>query len=89
MRCAAIALALVLAGCETTPGAPEVVYVTVEKIVPVPGELTQLCDLVEKQGNTYGEAIRLANARLESLKRCNADKAAIAELDANPAGQGH
>lgn len=80
MRCAAIALALVLAGCETTPDAPEVVYVTVEKIVPVPEGLTAPCDLVEKQGNSYGEAIRLANARLESLKRCNADKADIRGL---------
>ncbi len=80
MRCAAIALVLALAGCKTTPEAPEIVYVTVEKIVPVPAELTRPCDLVEKQGNSYGEAIRLANARLESLKLCNADKAEIRGL---------
>ena len=74
-------IAMALAGCASRqPVLPKTVYVTVEKLVPVPAELTAPCDEVEKRGNTYGEAVRLANARLASLKACNAEKAEIRKL---------
>ena len=79
MRRASLIL-LLLAGCQSVPDAPETVYVTVEKIVPVPAALVARCDEVAKRENTYGEAVRLANARLESLKACNAKLAEIEAL---------
>lgn len=80
MRGAALILALALAGCRTIPGPPQVVEVVVEKIVGVPAGLTAACDEVAKQADTYGEAIRLANTRLESLKACNKRMAEIRAL---------
>lgn len=80
-RAALILLAIgLLAGCRTIPGPPQVVEVTVEKLVSVPAAMTVPCDEVAKQGGTYGEAIRLANTRLESLKACNKRMAEIRGL---------
>lgn len=73
-------LALTLAGCGTIPAPPQVVEVIVEKPVGVPAGLTMPCDEVAKQSDTYGEAIRLANTRLESLKACNKRLAEIRAL---------
>lgn len=80
MRRAALILVLALAGCRTIPGPPQVVEVVVEKLVPVPAGLAAPCDEVAKQSDTYGEAIRLANTRLESLKACNKRLAEIRAL---------
>lgn len=72
MNRAAALILLVLASCKTTePVVPKIVRVPVEKIVPVPPELTEPCDEVPVRGQTVEEAIRLANARLASLKACN------------------
>lgn len=76
-----IAAAVALTGCgPVKPNIPETVYVTVEKIVPVPESLTRPCDEVARRDSTVGEAVRLANARLASLQQCNADKAEIRGL---------
>lgn len=71
MRCLALTL-LVLTGCQTMkPVVPRIVRVPVEVIVPVPAKLTEPCDEIVKRADTVEEAIRLANARLASLKACN------------------
>ena len=63
---------LVMAGCKTCPDVvPEKVYITVEKIVTVPDELTKPCNEVTKRDNSYGEAVRLANARKASNEECS------------------
>lgn len=67
----ALALIVLLTGCQTAPVVPKIVRVPVEVIVPVPAKLTEPCDEVPKRDDSYGEAIRLANARLASLKACN------------------
>ncbi len=81
MRCTSLML-LVLTGCQTIrpPVVPRIVRVPVEVIVPVPAQLTEPCDEVAKQDDTYGEALRLANARLASLKACNGKLAEIRGL---------
>lgn len=80
MRGPALIALLALTGCQTTPTVPKVVRVPVEVIVPVPVALTEPCDLVPKRDDTYEEAIRLANARLASLKACNGKLAEIRGL---------
>lgn len=71
MRIAALAI-LLLAGCQTPgPVVPKIVRVPVEVIVPVPAALTEPCDEVPVKAQTVEEAVRLANARLASLKACN------------------
>lgn len=77
MRPLALIVLFALAGCQS---APRVVRVPVEVIVRVPAALTAPCDEVPKFGDDVAEAIRLANSRLASLKKCNADKAAIRGL---------
>lgn len=62
------------------PPVPETVYVTVERIVPVPRELTADCDRVLKRENTVAEAVRLANSRLASLDECSGRMRRIREL---------
>ena len=86
-RPALIAIALVLAGCNHVPPVPEppkVVRVTVKEFVAVPPELTKPCEEVAKHTNTYGEAVRLANARLAALQECNKRLAEIRELGRKP-----
>lgn len=68
------------ATCSTRSVVPEVVKVPVKVVVEVPPELTRDCDPVPKQRDTYGEAIRLANARAESLAECTARMRQIREL---------
>lgn len=67
----ALALTVLLAGCNTMPPPVEVVPVTVKEIVPVPDDLTRPCDPVPKQNNTYGEMKRVVNARAASLAECS------------------
>lgn len=57
-------------GCERKPTPPKVVYVTVEKTVGVPAELSRDCQAIPKQDNTYAEAVRLANARGAANEEC-------------------
>ncbi|WP_223621164.1 hypothetical protein [Lysobacter sp. ESA13C] len=76
MRRYSMILVLGLAGCQTSPPSepvlPAVVRVPVPTYVAVPAELTRDCDEVVKQGNTYGEAVRLANSRKAALDECTA-----------------
>lgn len=70
-RVALILAALILSACASRgPVVPEVVKVPVRVVVEVPEELTRDCDPVPKKKDSYGEAIRLANARAESLAEC-------------------
>lgn len=81
MRLVAVAAALALAGCQTPgPVVPKIVRVPVEVIVPVPAALTTPCDEVPTKAQTVEEAVRVANARLASLKNCNAKLAEIRKL---------
>ena len=67
-----ILVAALLAGCQTCPEiVPEKVYITVEKIVAVPAELTAPCDVYQVKASTYGEAILAANKRKAALEACN------------------
>lgn len=79
MRHLAIAV-LLLAGCQSVPDPPKTVYVTVEKIVPVPAELTRDCAIYQIKQQTYGEAVAAANKRLASLEECNARMKQIRKL---------
>ena len=81
MRAAALVAALALAGCQTPgPTVPRIVRVPVEVIVPVPAALTEPCDEVPVKAQTIEEAVRVANARLASLRACNGRMAEIRKL---------
>lgn len=87
MRCgkwiAPVSCLFVLTACnDTRPVPPEVIEKRVLVMVPVPGELTQetpspnlpLGKLLNRHLTDYGSALRAA------LQSCNADKAAIRNL---------
>ncbi|SDW94526.1 Rz1-like lysis system protein LysC [Lysobacter enzymogenes] len=83
MRIAALIALVVLAGCQTTapaPTVPSVVRVPVQTFVPLPAELTRDCEDVPKQSNTYGEAVRLANARKAAADECTSRMRQIRNL---------
>jgi hypothetical protein len=83
MRIVALIAVLALAGCQSAPlliQPPKVVEVVVEKIVPVPGLLTEPCKRPVKKQNTVGEAVRLANERDAALEECSARMARIRGL---------
>ena len=72
-RPALIALSLLLTACgPAKPNIPEVVYVTVEKIVPVPAKLTKRVPVYQVQDQSIGEAVKAANLRKVGLETCNA-----------------
>jgi hypothetical protein len=68
------------ATCQPRPPKVETVYVTVEKMVDVPEELTRDCYDEQPKEQTYSEAKRLANLRHESLTECTGRMAEIREL---------
>lgn len=81
MRSLALTLtALALTACQTRPVVPKIVHVPVTQFVPLPANLTKDCDVPAKKAATVGEAVRLANARLESLKACNKRLEAVRKL---------
>jgi hypothetical protein len=75
MRWPVAALAVMLGGCATVPGVQ-----VVERIVyvPVPAELTQPHEVAE---GPLSQCPLVANQRRQALEACNADKAAIAEIE--------
>ena len=83
-RLALIAAAILpLTGClwNTKPvQPPKIVEVVVEKLVPVPDELTKDCGNTAKQNNSVAEAVRLANTRDELLKECTSRMRRIRSL---------
>lgn len=76
----ALAITLLLAGCQSLPPKVETVTVTVKETIPVPDELTKPCDPIEKRGNSYGEMKRVVNARAASLAECSARMGKIRNL---------
>lgn len=70
MRHAIALIILLLAGCASRPPKVETVYVTVEKMVEVPEELSRDCYDEPAKEQTYAEAKRLANLRKEALAEC-------------------
>jgi hypothetical protein len=81
---ALILLAPLLAGwgscTRRAPPPPQVVYVTVEKLVPVPDALTAPCQNEAPREQTAGEAKRLANVRGLYLDECTGRMAEIRAL---------
>lgn len=59
--------------CQTKPvQPPKVVEVVVEKIVPVPRELTEQVPVYQVQNQSVGEAVKAANVRKLGQEQCNA-----------------
>lgn len=78
---------LLLASCRSNPPAPqlpEIVRVPVKTFVALPVELTADCTEVPKRNNSYGEAIRLANSRKDSLDECTKRMREIRALQPKP-----
>lgn len=74
------ALALLLGACAQTPPMPQlpkVVYVQVDRYVPLDGALLADCPIAEPADDTVGARVEVAKQRKTALQRCNADKAAI------------
>lgn len=91
MRCAALILLVLMTCCGATcstkptpPTIPEVVHVPVPTPVALPAELTRDCLDVPKQDNSYGEAVRLANARKASTDECSGRMRQIRNLQPTP-----
>jgi hypothetical protein len=66
------------------PKLPEVVHVPVKTFVALPPQLTVDCTDVVKRGNSYGEAIRLANSRKDALDECTKRMREIRALQPKP-----
>lgn len=79
-----IVAALALTACQTTPKVvtPEKVYITVDRYVEIPEELTRPCPIDNPVEMAVKEAVRVATARKYSLLACNEDKAAIRKISA-------
>lgn len=75
----ALTLAL-LAGCASRPPKVETITVTVERIVPVPADLTRDCADEAPRDQTNGEAKRLANVRKLALDECTGRMREIRKL---------
>jgi len=75
-------LCIAMTACATSM--PKEALVVVPQMVPVPDALTKPCDEVKKQEDTWGEAVRLANARKASLVECNARMVEIRKLGEKP-----
>lgn len=78
MRGLAMTACLALTACATQP--PKVVTVVVEKIVPVPVELTKPCPVYRAKRQTVGEAITGHNINAARLEECDARMKQIREL---------
>ncbi|WP_369040026.1 Rz1-like lysis system protein LysC [Stenotrophomonas maltophilia] len=80
-----LAAALPLCGfgsCSNTskPDIPQVVYVTVEKPVVPPAELTQPCPITRAQERSVEKVVSAYNANILSLQQCNKQLGEIREL---------
>lgn len=72
MRLCATAVILLLAGCgHNPPKPPKIVYVTVEKIVPVPEELTRPCPAVRPVGRTVKAVVEAYNDNVTIMADCD------------------
>ncbi len=80
-------LGLMGASCSTAPTKPvipAVVKVPVKVYVEVPSELSKDCEAVPKTKQDVDEAVRLANARAESIAECTKRMRAIRALPVTP-----
>lgn len=87
MRRVALTVALLLAGCNSNPPLPEppkIVRVPVPQFIALDEALTADCAEVPKKANTYGEAVRLANARKLALDACTQRMRDIRALQPKP-----
>jgi len=75
-----IVLACCGATCQPRPPKVETVFVTVEKTVAVPEELTRDCYNEPAKEQSYGEAKRVANLRDASLDECTGRMRKIRDL---------
>lgn len=80
-----LAAALPLCGfgsCSKTskPDIPQVVYVTVEKPVAPPAELTQSCPITRAQERSVEKVVLAYNANILSLQQCNKQLGEIREF---------
>lgn len=65
---------MLLTGCAhqpEQPKLPEKVHVTVEKLVPVDGRLTQPCPATRAASRTVEAVVSAYNANLVALQDCN------------------
>lgn len=80
-----LAAALPLCGfgsCSKTskPDIPQVVYVTVEKQVAPPAELTKPCPITRAQERSVEKVVSAYNANILSLQQCNKQLGEIREF---------
>jgi len=77
----AVIAAAALAGCSPArPDPPKVVYVTVEKTVAVPEQLTRPCPVTRPKQRRVEDVVSAYNANVESLTRCNDQLDKVREL---------
>lgn len=72
-----------LAGCAhepEKPKLPEVVHVTVEKLVPVDGRLTKPCPAKRAESRTIEAVVSAYNANLLTLEDCDTRMSEIRAL---------
>lgn len=84
-----LAAALPLCGfgsCSKTgkPDIPQVVYVTVDKPVAPPAELTQPCPITRAQERSVEKVVSAYNANILSLQQCNKQLGEIRQLGGGP-----
>lgn len=90
MRIALALTVLALAACRQDvkiDPPPELVRVTVEKIVPLDKKLTRDCHDEAPKEQSYGEAKRLANVRKASIAECNKRWAQVRALQDKAGGK--
>lgn len=68
------------------PKLPEVVHVTVEKLVPVDGRLTKPCPAKRAESRTVEAVVAAYNANLATLQDCDGRMGEIRSLGAEKAG---
>jgi len=79
---------LALAGCAhepERPKLPEVVHVTVEKLVPVDARLTKPCPAKRAESRTVEAVVAAYNANLVTLQDCDSRMGEIRSLGAEKA----
>lgn len=82
-----LAAALPLCGfgsCSSSPKPvmPKAVYVTIEKSVAPPPELTELCRIARARDRTVEQVVSAYNANILSLQQCNKQLSEIRQLGA-------
>lgn len=66
------------------PDIPQVVYVTVEKLVAPPAELTRPCAITRAEERSVENVVSAYNANILSLQQCNKQLGEIRQLGSGP-----